>query len=145
MLGSIKFAVSAHSNAPPEEIIGVLDNWRNLPDYWHGMREIKEDVGKMLNVRFAFPGEGRMSYICDMGAFCCTENYHSGPFTGFKRIEIAQNGSGSHITVKWDVQLSTSLVLFKRFISKHFQQGTENALERIVTEAENRIPASTDL
>lgn len=114
----------------------VMDNWQDLPKYWHGMREITEASGGMFNVRFAFPGEGKMSFICDLESMYCTENYHNGPFTGFKRVEIAQDGSGSRITAKWDVQLSLKLVFMKRFIVNHFRQGTENALKRISEEAE---------
>lgn len=143
MLGAIRFTVSAHSNASPEEIIDVLNDWHSLPDYWHGMRGVSESSGKMLKVRFAFPGEGTMSYICDKETSSCTENYHNGPFTGFKRIEVASNGSGSNITVKWDIRLSGRFILFKGFVSRHFQQGTESALGRIAKEAESRVPVST--
>lgn len=145
MLGAIRFTVSANTSASPEDVIEVLSDWRKLPQYWHGMREISRTSGEMLKVRFAFPGEGRMSYICDMGSLCCTENYHDGPFSGFKRIEISGNEGGSVITVKWEVQLSTKLVLFKRFISRHFQQGTDSALKRIVLDAENVIRVSSGL
>lgn len=144
MLGAIKFSVSSETNASPEEILDVLGNWKTLPEYWHGMREISADSGSMLLVRFAFPGEAKMSYICDFGAMSCTENYHSGPFTGFKRVEIESNGSSTIIQVKWDIQLSLKLFLFKGFISKHFRQGTESALSRIIAEAENRISLSPE-
>lgn len=139
MLGTVKFSVSADTTATPEDIIDVISHWKSLPEYWHGMREINQGNGGMLKVRFAFPGEGKMSYICDQESMYCTENYHSGPFTGFKRIEIVENSGGSTITVKWDVHLSLKLILLKRFITRHFQQGTENALSRIITEAESRI------
>ncbi len=135
-LGSVKFEVTEHSNASPEDIINVLDDWHDLPKYWHGMREITESSGGMFNVRFAFPGEGKMSFVCDRESLYCTENYHSGPFTGFKRVEISNGGSGSRITAKWDVQLSFKLIFMKRFITNHFKQGTENALKRISEEAE---------
>ncbi len=138
-LGTVKFEVSAHSDASPEDIIETVGNWKDLPEFWHGMREISKTSGGMFLVRFAFPGEGKMSYICDKGSSCCTENYHSGPFTGFKRMEISSNGSGSRITVKWDVQLSFKLLILKRFITKHFRQGTENAIKRIAERAEQSI------
>lgn len=135
-LGCVKFEVTEHSNASPEDIINVMDNWQDLPKYWHGMREITESRGGMFNVRFAFPGEGKMSFICDRESTYCTENYHSGPFTGFKRVELARENSGSRITAKWEVQLSFKLIFMKRFIVNHFRQGTENALKRISEEAE---------
>ena len=139
MLGAVKFSVSADTTASSEEIIDVLSQWKNLPEFWHGMREISETKGGMFKVRFAFPGEGKMSYFCDQESMYCTENYHSGPFTGFKRIEISEYRDGSRITVKWDIHLSLKLAIFKRLITRHFQQGTENALSRIIQEAESRI------
>lgn len=140
-LGTVKFEVSTQSAASPEDILEVMRSWKDLPKYWHGMREIRESGGGMFDVRFAFPGEGRMSYICDKDSFCCTENYHSGPFTGFKRVEISGTQDGTDITVRWDVHLSFKLVLLKGFIVKHFRQGTENALARIVREAEATVSA----
>lgn len=80
-----------------------------------------------------------MSYVCDIDSQYCTENYHSGPFTGFKRVEISENGAGTTVTVKWDIHLSFKLVFLKGFIARHFQQGTENALSRIIGEAESKI------
>ncbi len=139
MIGAVKFTVSAETTASSEDVIDVISQWKSLPDYWHGMREISPSRGGMLKVRFAFPGEGKMSYFCDQESMYCTENYHSGPFTGFKRIEISENGNGSTITVKWDVHLSLKLIILKRFITSHFQQGTENALSRIISEAESRV------
>lgn len=138
--GKVKFEVSRESVASPEEILDILSPWNTLPEYWHGMREINQSSGGMYNVRFAFPGEGKMSYICDKDTMCCTENYHNGPFTGFKRVEISGNGSGSTITAKWEVQLSFKLIFMKGFITKHFRQGTENALERISKKAEEIKP-----
>lgn len=139
----MKLEVTEHSKASPDRLLEVMDNWAELPKYWHGMREIKEASGGMYNVRFAFPGEGRMSYLCDRESLYCTENYHSGPFTGFKRVEISSNGSGSTITAKWDIQLSFKLVFMKSFIIKHFRQGTENALKRISEQAEQLISQKT--
>ena len=139
MLGAVKFSVSANTTASSEDIIDVISNWKDLPDYWHGMREITQSNGKMLNVRFAFPGEGKMSYFCDYESQYCTENYHSGPFTGFKRVEISEGQSGSTITVKWDIHLSLRFIFLKGFITRHFQQGTESALSRIIKEAETRV------
>lgn len=139
MLGAVRFSVSAETAASSEDILEVISQWKNLPEFWHGMREISPGRGGMFRVRFAFPGEGKMSYFCDQESMYCTENYHSGPFTGFKRIEISDSDTGSIITVKWDVHLSLKLIIIKRFITRHFQQGTENALSRIISEAESRI------
>lgn len=142
MIGGVKFSVSADTTASTEDVIDVLSQWKNLPEFWHGMREVSPARGGMLRVRFAFPGEGKMSYFCDQESMYCTENYHSGPFTGFKKIEISESEAGSTITVKWDVHLSLKLIIFKRLITRHFQQGTENALSRIIQEAESRIKVS---
>jgi hypothetical protein len=139
MIGAVKFTVSAHTTASCEDVIDVLSEWKSLPEYWHGMREISQSNGGMFKVRFAFPGEGKMSYFCDQESMYCTENYHSGPFTGFKKIQIYENNNGSTITVKWDIHLSFRLLILKRFLTRHFQQGTENALSRIILEAESRI------
>ena len=66
MIGAVKFSVSAETTASSEDIIDVISQWKSLPEYWHGMREISPSGGGMLKVRFAFPGEGKMSYFCDL-------------------------------------------------------------------------------
>lgn len=144
MLGAVKFEVTSEANASPKEIMDVLYSWETLPQYWHGMREIKKSTGNMYLVRFAFPGEAKMSYICDSDSLSCSENYHSGPFTGFKRIEIEPTASGARILVRWDIQLSFRLILLKGFIAKHFKQGTESAITRIIAEAEKSVPISPE-
>lgn len=142
MVGTIKFTVTSRTSAPPDFLMHVLSDWQDLPRYWHGMREIREDSGNMLRVKFAFPGEAKMSYLCDPDSMTCTENYHSGPFTGFKRLEFEADSSGTSIVARWEVQLSLRLLMFRGFIMKHFREGTENAISRIIEEAENLVVSS---
>ncbi|MCL6089879.1 MAG: SRPBCC family protein [Candidatus Thermoplasmatota archaeon] len=137
MVGEVKFSISTTSKAKPEKIIDTISDWNKLPEFWHGMREISGSQAPMLTVKFAFPGTGRMTYACDLETLTCTENYLGGPFTGFKEIRISPADEGSVITVKWDIKLSLKLLFMKSFVTKHFRQGTENAIKRIAQTAED--------
>jgi len=135
MVGEIRFSITAHSDAQPEDIMMAIRDWQRLPEFWHGMRSIRRGSGQMLEVTFAFPGRAKMSYLCDWKSQNCVENYHSGPFSGYKRIELQRSGSGTNITVRWEIKLSLRMLLLKRFLEGHFRQGTNSAIERICSEA----------
>ncbi len=135
MVGEIRFSVTAYSDAQPEDIMMAIREWQRLPEYWHGMRSVKPASGQMLEVKFAFPGKAKMSYLCDWKSLNCVENYHSGPFSGYKRIELQKIGNGTNITVRWEIKLSLHMLPLKRFLEGHFRQGTNSAIQRICTEA----------
>ena len=145
MVGEVKFSMSVISKAKPEKIIDTISEWNRLPEFWHGMREISGGQGQTLTVKFAFPGTGKMTYVCDKESLTCTENYRNGPFTGFKKVEISPAGDGSEITVKWDIRLSFKLLFMKGFISRHFREGTENAIKRIALEAEGSARTESEI
>ncbi len=135
MVGEIRFTVTAHSDAQPDDIMMAIRDWQRLPEFWHGMRSIESSGGQMLEVRFAFPGRAKMSYLCDWKSQNCVENYHSGPFSGYKRIELQKSGDGTQITVRWEIKLSLRMILLRKFLEGHFRDGTNSAIERICREA----------
>lgn len=139
MVGEVVITVTGHSEAQPDQIIEIIRDWRRLPQFWHGMRSIRETRGQMLEVKFAFPGSAMMSYICDGKSQSCVENYHSGPFSGFKKIELIREGNGTMIRVRWEIKLSLSMILLKGFLKRHFTEGTESAIARICSEAESSV------
>jgi hypothetical protein len=146
MVGDISIEVKQESDAPPTLLMGLVKNWHDLPEYWHGIREIRDVGGGMYSIRFAFPATGKMSYIWDQENMKCTENYHSGPFTGYKMLEFRQWNGGTLMVAKWEIKLSLRILIMKGFIKRHFTEGTENALRRMALAAqkkmENLSPAS---
>ena len=139
MVGEIKIQVAGKSSASPDRIMDQISDWQRLPEFWHGMRSITRSDGSMLLVRFAFPGNGKMSYLCDRKSLTCTENYHSGPFSGFKKTELRCIDGGTEIRVRWEIKLSLSMVLLKGFLARHFTDGTESAIRRICESAESDL------
>lgn len=131
MVGELEIEFKGHSRARADTLMGLMKNWHDLPEYWHGMRQITDVGGGMYSIRFAFPAEGRMSYIWDRENMKCTENYHSGPFTGYKTVKFQAVENGTDITVRWKIKLSFRMILMKRFIRRHFLEGTENAITRL--------------
>ncbi|HLH86095.1 MAG TPA: SRPBCC family protein [Thermoplasmataceae archaeon] len=136
MVGDIRISVSRRSKADPETLLRLVRNWYDLPEYWHGIREISAADGGTLRVRFAFPGLAKMSYIWDPLALACTENYLDGPFSGFKRVEFVPEPTGTLVRATWNIKLSLGLLPLSPFIRNHFREGTENALRRLCERAE---------
>jgi hypothetical protein len=69
----------------------------------------------------------------------CTENYHSGPFTGYKMLEFRQWNGGTLMVAKWEIKLSLRMLIMKGFIKRHFTEGTENALRRMALAAQKKM------
>ena len=143
MVGEIRIEVKQESDASPSTLMGLVRNWHDLPEYWHGMREITDTGGGMYSIRFAFPATGKMSYIWDPEKMRCTENYHNGPFTGYKTVEFIPSGTGTIMSARWEIRLSFRMLIMKGFIKKHLTEGTENALRRMALAARKKENAAS--
>ncbi len=125
------FTVTRKCAGKRENVIDLITNGIDLPKYWHGIREIRENGSNRYYVKFQFPGRAEMEYSVDRDAGIFTENYLKGPFIGTKRTEVTLSGGETVITSVWTVNLSLMLRPMRKTIEKHFREGTENALRRL--------------
>ncbi|AEE93168.1 conserved hypothetical protein [Acidianus hospitalis W1] len=136
----ITFSVSKKFDVSPQAVWNIVKDINSIPRYWKGTRELH--VNKVAEgiyegvVRFAFPSKGRIRLIVDDKNRKLTFNYLSGPIKGYNIVEVKEN----EIISSWRVKMSLLLALAESWNAKHFKQGTEHALDRIISEAKSGIP-----
>ncbi|MDT7902190.1 MAG: SRPBCC family protein [Acidianus sp.] len=136
----ITFSVSKKFDVSPQAVWNIVKDVNSIPKYWKGTRELH--VNKVAEgiyegvVRFAFPSKGRIRLIVDDENKKLTFNYLSGPIKGYNIVEVKEN----EIISSWRVKMSLLLALAESWNAKHFKQGTEHALDRIISEAKSGIP-----
>ncbi|MFP3163836.1 MAG: SRPBCC family protein [Acidianus hospitalis] len=136
----ITFSVSKKFDVSPQAVWNIVKDVNSIPKYWKGTRELH--VNKVAEgiyegvVRFAFPSKGRIRLIVDDKNRKLTFNYLSGPIKGYNIVEVKEN----EIISSWRVKMSLLLALAESWNAKHFKQGTEHALDRIISEAKSGIP-----
>lgn len=136
----ITFSVSKKFDVSPQAVWNIVKDVNSIPKYWKGTRELH--VNKVAEgiyegvVRFAFPSKGRIRLIVDDENRKLTFNYLFGPIKGYNIVEVKEN----EIISSWRVKMSLLLALAESWNAKHFKQGTEHALDRIISEAKSGIP-----
>jgi hypothetical protein len=136
----ITFSVSKKFDVSPQAVWNIVKDVNSIPKYWKGTRELH--VNKVAEgiyegvVRFAFPSKGRIRLIVDDENKKLTFNYLFGPIKGYNIVEVKEN----EIISSWRVKMSLLLALAESWNAKHFKQGTEHALDRIISEAKSGIP-----
>lgn len=133
----ITFSVSKKFEVPPQVVWKIVRDVNSIPKYWRGTRELH--VNKVAEgvyegiIRFAFPSKGKIRLIVDDESRRLTFNYLSGPIKGYNVVEVKEG----EITSSWSVKMSLLFAFAERWSAKHFKQGTEHALERIISEAKS--------
>ncbi|MGC8570056.1 SRPBCC family protein [Caldivirga sp.] len=133
----IQFKVTRRINVPRDTLWSIISRIEEYPKYWHGHREVKivgNSGGKLLvNVKFAFKGplNHGMAYV-ELGDYMVIFNFLKGPFKGTHIIKV-MNGE---LTSEWNIKLHPLLMPMGRWIIRHFKQGSEHALERVIKDAE---------
>lgn len=130
-LRDVSFSCEQKSDASPEEVWNVLSSWERITEFWKGTREVSKIGEDLFQVRFAFPGTGKMKITQDKPGMSIIEEYIEGPFKGTKTTSITDDKGATRLKTEWNVKLSPMLMFGKSSIQKHFAEGTTNALKRI--------------
>ncbi len=125
----MEFKREIEVNSDKGRIWELINNYKRIPEFWHGTRSIEKD-GDMYLVQFAFPGKGKMRLEKDDANFRLIEKYLKGPFTGEKITNLEGNNPVKIVSI-WSIKLSPMLRAFSNKLQGHFEQGTEDALKRI--------------
>lgn len=136
-LRDVSFSCEEKTEAKPEEVWAVISSWERITEFWKGTREVSKVGEDIFQVRFAFPGTGKMKIIKDKPGMSVTEEYLSGPFKGTKVTSITDDHGATRLKTEWNVKLSPMLMFGKSSIAKHFAEGTTNALKRISDASES--------
>lgn len=135
------FHTSKKIHAPVSEVWKVLSDIDREPEFWHGIKSIK-NISKSGNivereVVIAFKNSVCKETVTIVPMESITTDITEGPLKGKKVVVINRDGEkASVVDVEWDIRLSGFMGIFSRMVKKHILEGTNDALNRISEEVE---------
>ena len=135
------FHTSKKIHAPVSEVWKVLSDIDREPEFWHGIKSIK-NISKSGNivereVVIAFKNSVCKETVTIVPMESITTDITEGPLKGKKVIVINRDEEkASVVDVEWDIRLSGFMGIFSRMVKKHILEGTNDALNRISEEVE---------
>ncbi|MGE5822749.1 MAG: type II toxin-antitoxin system RatA family toxin [Nitrososphaerota archaeon] len=135
------FHTSKKIGAPVSEVWKVISDIDREPEFWHGIKSIK-NISKSGNivereVVIAFKNSICKETVTIVPMKSITTDITEGPLKGKKVVVINPDGDkASVIDVEWDIRLSGFMGIFSKMVKKHILEGTNDALNRISKEVE---------
>lgn len=135
------FHTSKKIHAPASEVWKVLSDIDREPEFWHGIKSIK-NISKSGNivereVVIAFKNSVCKETVTILPMKSITTDITEGPLKGKKVVVINPDGDkASVVDVEWDIRLSGFMGIFSKMVKKHILEGTNDALNRISKEVE---------
>ena len=135
------FHTSKKIHAPVSEVWKVLSDIDREPEFWHGIKSIK-NISKSGNivereVVIAFKNSVCKETVTLVPMESITTDITEGPLKGKKVVVINRDEEkASVVDVEWDIRLSGFMGIFSRMVKKHILEGTNDALNRISEEVE---------
>ncbi len=139
----MRITASTTVNAPPERVWPLLADLDNEPAYWKGTLAVRT-LGKTADavidreVTLAFRNARQRERVYLHPPLRVVTELLEGPMRGTKVVSIqAHDGeTGVQLLATWDITLRGFLKLGSRFVSRHVERGTRDALQRIKEAAE---------
>lgn len=135
------FHTSKKIHAPVSEVWKVLSDIDREPEFWHGIKSIK-NISKSGNivereVVIAFKNSVCKETVTIVPMESITTDITEGPLKGKKVVVInPDEEKASVVDVEWDIRLSGFMGIFSKMVKKHILEGTNDALNRISKEVE---------
>ena len=135
------FHTSKKIHAPVSEVWKVLSDIDREPEFWHGIKSIK-NINKSGNivereVVISFKNSVCKETVTIVPMKSITTDITEGPLKGKKVVVINPDGDkASVVDVEWDIRLSGFMGIFSKMVKKHILEGTNDALNRISKEVE---------
>lgn len=135
------FHTSKKIHAPVSEVWKVLSDIDREPEFWHGIKSIK-NISKSGNivereVVIAFKNSVCKETVTIVPMKSITTVITEGPLKGKKVVVINRDEEkASVVDVEWDIRLSGFMGIFSKMVKKHILEGTNDALNRISKELE---------
>lgn len=135
------FHTSKKIDVPVSEVWKVLSDIDREPEFWHGIKLIK-NISKSGNivereVVIAFKNSVCKETVTIVPMKSITTEITEGPLKGKKVVVINSDGDkASIVDVEWDIRLSGFMGIFSKMVKKHILEGTNDALNRISKEVE---------
>lgn len=128
-------------NANKQNIWKIISDVDNDPNYWYGIKEVK-------NLKKEQDFLERETIIAFRKSTCLESvkfkkdtqidfNIIKGPIRGTKTLKLSENSNFScKFEAIWDIKLQGPMSLFTFMVKKHILKGTEEALDRIAQKCE---------
>jgi ribosome-associated toxin RatA of RatAB toxin-antitoxin module len=135
------FHTSKKIHAPVSEVWKVLSDIDREPEFWHGIKSIK-NISKSGNivereVVISFKNSVCKETVTIVPMKSITTDITEGPLKGKKVVVINRDEEkASVVDVEWDIRLSGFMGIFSKMVKKHILEGTNDALNRISKEVE---------
>jgi carbon monoxide dehydrogenase subunit G len=138
----VRIEVSKEINAPLPSVWNIASDLDNEPKYWHGTKSVK-NISKEANritreVIIAFKNSKCMETVVLDPMKSIEISITDGPMKGTKTITLNEMKGKTKVDVVWDIKLSGMMSMFTGMVKGHIEQGTQDALERIRVDAEQR-------
>ena len=119
-------------------VISVIDK---DPDFWHGIKAVKnikrDGNSTERETIIAFRNSKCLELVTLIPPKQITIVIREGPIVGTKIINVTKiDAEKCEIRVDWDIHMKGLMSLFTFFIKKHILKGTDEALERIAKKVE---------
>jgi hypothetical protein len=124
-----------------ELIWSIISNIDKDPDFWHGIKAVK-NVKREGNTTeretiIAFRNSKCLELVTLIPRKQITIVITEGPIVGTKTIILTKiDTEKCEIKVDWDIHMKGLMSLFTFFIRKHILEGTDEALKRIAKKVE---------
>jgi hypothetical protein len=124
-----------------ELIWSIISNIDKDPDFWHGIKAVK-NVKREGNTTeretiIAFRNSKCLELVTLVPRKQITIVITEGPIVGTKTIILTKiDTEKCEIKVDWDIHMKGLMSLFTFFIRKHILEGTDEALKRIAKKVE---------
>ncbi len=128
-------------NSSDELIWSIISDIDKDPDFWHGIRALKnikrEGNTTERETIIAFRNSKCLELVTLIPPKQITIVIREGPIVGTKIINVTKIDTEKYeIRVDWDIHMKGLMSLFIFFIKKHILKGTDDALERIAKKVE---------
>ena len=140
----MRIQASTTVNAPVERVWPLLADLDSEPRFWKGTVSVRTTgrTGDVVDreVTLAFRNARQREKVYLHPPLRVVHDILEGPMRGTKvvAIQVHDEEPGLYLQATWDVTLRGFLKLGSRMVSKHIEEGTRNALERIKQEAESK-------
>ncbi len=124
-----------------ELIWSIISNIDKDPDFWHGIKAVKnikrEGNTTERETIIAFRNSKCLELVTLVPRKQITIVIIEGPIVGTKTIILTKiDTEKCEIKVDWDIHMKGLMSLFTFFIRKHILEGTDEALKRIAKKVE---------
>ena len=124
-----------------ELIWSIISNIDKDPDFWHGIKAVKnikrEGNTTERETIIAFRNSKCLELVTLVPRKQITIVIIEGPIVGTKTIILTKiDTEKCEIKVDWDIHMKGLMSLFTLFIRKHILEGTDEALKRIAKKVE---------